>query len=243
MPLAAAVVGAAVIGGGASIIASHNASKAATHAADENNALQQNIYSQNAATLSPYVQAGNKATSSISALLGEDGSGAASDAFNAFTNSDGYKFRLAQGQKQVLSGLGARGYLDSGAAQKSLLNYGQGAGSDEFSKYLGYLTGQQGVGLSAAGAQAGVGINYANSVSANNNNAANTTGNAALSTAGTINGVLQNGVSAYALNQGLKSSYGGGGAVLGGMYQPSLGGQFSGGEYETPSLGEAWLGA
>jgi hypothetical protein len=208
MPLAAAIAGAAVIGGGASIIAAGKASSAAKHAADENNQLQTDIYNKNATTLAPYVRAGIKPTASISALLGQDGSGAANDAFNAFTNSDGYQFRVNQGEKAVEAALGARGYTDSGAERKALLSYGQGEASDEFGKYLGYLTGQQGVGLTAASAQAGVGQNFANSVSANNNNAANNTGNAYLSGANSINGILGSSLSAYGLSQGLKSSYG-----------------------------------
>jgi hypothetical protein len=242
MPIALplAIAGAAVVGGGASIIASNKAAKATKQAAQtasdttlqaarESNALQERIYNQNTATLSPFVAQGGKATSSINALLGLDGDpSAASAAFDTFRNSTGYDFRVGEGQKAVLSGLGARGYLDSGAAQKALLKYGQGVASDEFGKYYGALTGQQGVGLTAASAQAGVGQNYAGAVGANNTGAANVGANAALtagnaqgnsylSAANSLNGVLNNGVSAYALNSGLKSSYGASPALTGGL--------------------------
>lgn len=217
MPLAipAAIVGAAVVGGVASTIASGKASSTAQKVATQNNALQTDIYNQNKAALSPYEGAGTGASSTINAALGLGGDAtAASNAFNAFTNSDGYQFRLQQGQKAVTSALGARGYLDSGAAQKSLLTYGQGAASDEFQRWMQGLQTQQGVGLTAASAQAGVGQGFANAVSANNNNAANVSANAALSNAGTINSTVGSALSAYALNQGLHSSYGN--AALGG---------------------------
>ena len=148
------------------------------------------------------------------------GSSPANDAFNAYKSSDEYQSRLDQGAKSVQAALGSKGLLDSGAAQKSLLNYGQTAASDEFSKYLGNLTGQQNVGLTAASAQAGVGTGYANATSANNNAAATASGNAALSGANSVNSALSSALTAYGYNQGLGSSYGGASANsgLGGIY-------------------------
>lgn len=219
MPLALpiAIAGAAVIGGGASIIASNKASSTAKSVATSNNALETDIYNQNKATLAPFVGVGAPASNELNGLLGLGGDPAAANAaFQTYQNSDGYQFRLAQGQKSVTAALGARGYLDSGAAQKALLTYGQGAASDEFGRYVGALQGQQGVGLTAASAQAGVGQNYAGAVSANNNNAATVAANAALSGAGTINSTLNSALSAYALNQGLHSSYGGAGGLASG---------------------------
>lgn len=216
MPIAIAIGAAAVVGGGASIIASNKTSKAAKSAAATNNALQTQVYNENKATLSPYVGTGNKATTAIEGLLGIGGDSAASAAaFNNYKNSTEYTSRIKQGQDSVTASLGARGLLDSGAAQKALLQYGQTFGSNEFGTYLGNLQGQQQVGLGAASAQAGVGTNYANATSANNNNAANASGNAALSSASQINGILSNAIGAYSMSKGLGSSYGGSG---GGAY-------------------------
>jgi hypothetical protein len=108
----------------------------------------------------------------------------------------------------VTGALGNRGLLDSGAAQKALTKYGQATANQSLGQYLGYLGSQQQIGLGAASALAGVGQNFANSISVNNNNAANAAGNAALSNANSINGVLQAGLSAYGLSQGMGSSYG-----------------------------------
>lgn len=219
--VAVAIVGAAVVGTGASVASSNKASKTAQDTAAQNNALQRDIYGQNKDTLQPYVNTGNKATASIESLLGlNPDSGAAAKAYADYQNSTEYQSRLKQGSDSVISGLGARGLLDSGAAQKSLLKYGQTFGSNEFGQYLGNLQTQQGVGLSGASALAGVGTNYANAVTANNNNAANTSANASLANGATISGLLGNAVSAYGLSQGLGSSYKSGAALSQG-YSPA----------------------
>lgn len=139
------------------------------------------------------------------------GSDAQMQALNNFRNAAGYQDQFAEGQRSVTSALGNRGMLDSGAAQKALTKYGQSQANQSLQQYLNNLVQQQGVGLSGASAQAGVGQNYANNVSANNTANANNQANAALSGANTINGVLQSGVSAYGYSQGMGSSYGGGG--------------------------------
>ena len=72
----AAVIGGAIAGVGSvasAAIGSSAASKAANasaQAADKSAQVQKDIYNQNAATLSPYVQAGIPATGQINALLG-----------------------------------------------------------------------------------------------------------------------------------------------------------------------------
>ena len=218
MPVALplAVVGAAGIGAAASISASNKASKTAKAAADANNALQERIYGENKAVLSPYVQAGNAATPAIQALLGLDtGQGhleriaGQREAYDNWRNATGYQDQFAEGQRAVTGALGNRGLLDSGAAQKALTRYGQAQANQSFGQYYAMLAGQQQIGLGAASAQAGVGQQFANSVSVNNRYAADAQGNAALSGANSINGILQSGLSAYALSRGLGSSYGG----------------------------------
>lgn len=101
-------------------------------------------------------------------------------AFDTFRNSTGYQFRLGQGTDAINTGYAANGLLQSGAAQKALTRYGQDYASGEFGNYIGHLANQQGVGLGGASALAGVGQNYANSVSANNNSAGTAAANAAL---------------------------------------------------------------
>ena len=226
MPIAIAIGAAAVIGGGASIIASNKASKTAKQINTTNNAVAADVRNDNTALLAPYVEAGNKATNSIQALLGLGGDKAATDAaFQNWRDSTGYQFQFNEGQKAVEAGLGKKGYSESGAAKKALTQYGQNAASGSFGNYYGALTGQQGVGLSAANTNATTNMNFGNNVQANNTAAGNVQANAALANGGAINGIVQNGLSAFALSQGLQSSYGGGGFNASGLDPSSLAGR------------------
>jgi hypothetical protein len=101
------------------------------------------------------------------------------DAFDRFRQGTNYQWRLNQGANALTSNL-ARGTLDSGAAQKSILEYGQNFASNELGNYMNLLASQQASGLTAAGAVMGVNTNYQGNVTANNNNAANASSNAAL---------------------------------------------------------------
>lgn len=123
---------------------------------------------------------------------GQTAQGAAENAFDIFRNSTGYQFRLGEGMDAVNSGWAGAGALQSGAALKSALEYGQNFASNEFGNYMGYLGGQQGAGLSAAGAQAGVGLNYANNVSNLNQQNANALSNAAVARANNSNALISN---------------------------------------------------
>lgn len=69
MPIGA-TIGAAVIGGGASLLASSKATKASEEATAANNALQSQIYQQNSSNLQPYIQQGNAANSALNEWLG-----------------------------------------------------------------------------------------------------------------------------------------------------------------------------
>jgi hypothetical protein len=223
MPVAlpVAILGSAAIGAVASSSASKKATKAATDAANQNNALQQDIYNRNTAALAPYTEAGSAATPAIQALLGigrPDRAQAQMEAFDNWRNAAGYQDQFAEGQRAVTGALSRGGFLDSGEARKAFTRYGQGQANQSLGQYMGYLTGQQNVGLNAASAQAGIGQNYANSVGANNNYAAETTGNAALAGAGSINQALGTALSAYGLYKGMGSSYGSRGALGGSGY-------------------------
>lgn len=105
---------------------------------------------------------------------------AANDAFDIFKNSTGYQFRVNEGTNALNSGYAGSGLLQSGAALRALDDYRQNMASNEFGNYMAYLGNQQGVGLSGASAVAGVGQNYANSISNQNNAMASVLANSAL---------------------------------------------------------------
>jgi hypothetical protein len=241
--LGVAGIGGAVIASGNSKSAANTATQAAQQSAAQNNALQSQIYGQNSSNLSPYMQRGNAAGDSINSLLGLNSTpspgfgnggyfggqqgggqspGAAGNAFQNYLGSDGYQFRRQQGLDATNAGYAARGMLQSGAALKALSDYGQNTASSEFGKYLGYLGGQQGVGLSGANALAGVGTNYANATSANNDSAASARGNAALASSGQQNGTIN-------------SLFGAAGNI-GGQYANSLGSSYGSGITNNPGF-------
>lgn len=212
--VAAAIVGSAVVGGVVSSRASSKASKTARKTAEANNALERDIRNQNQAALQPYIDAGLKPTSAIQALLGFGGPDAMATqnaVFENFRNSAGYQDQFKEGVRSLQAGFGNKGLLDSGAATKASIRYGQSQANRSFGDYYSRLIGQQQVGAGSAGALAGVNQAYVNGVTNNNNNASDAQGNAALSNAANINGIIGAGLSAYSYNRGMGSTYGGGG--------------------------------
>ena len=77
----------------------------------------------------------------------------------------GYQFQMAQGNLAMQRNLAAHGMLDSGAAQKSLMEYGQGLASNYADKYVNGLQSLAGIGQTANQATAQSGMNAANQMS------------------------------------------------------------------------------
>lgn len=196
MPSWAAVAVAAV----GAVVGAVNGSKGADKAKDASQSatknsltLQKSIYDSNKAALTPYMDRGNAAGNAIQGLLGLGGNQAASEAAWAqFRNSSGYTSRLNQGLEAVTQNKAVNGLLKSGSALKGLNRFGQDYASNELGNYMSQLGQQQGAGLSATNALAGVSTGYANAASAlNQNNAANI-GNSALATASNNNALINN---------------------------------------------------
>jgi hypothetical protein len=97
---------------------------------------------------------------------------------------------MDQGLSALNNHYAGAGLLNSGAAQKAAIQFGQNTASAEFGNYLGQAAGQQQVGLSAANALAGVGTNFANNASAINSNNASNIANGALAQAGANNALI-----------------------------------------------------
>lgn len=217
MPVGA-MLGASAVSAGVGIYGASKAAGSAQHAADENNALQKYIYDQNSKNLGGFMDRGNEAGGNINSLLGLGGDAAGAEkAYNQYLDSTGYKFQLQQGADAIDSNAASSHLLHSGANLKNLSNYGQQMGKNYFQQYLGNLQTQQGVGLSGANALAGVGTDYANAVSQNNNSAATANGNAWLYGANQVGGLFNSAASMF----GQKAGAGGaGGAAGSGVWQP-----------------------
>jgi hypothetical protein len=106
--------------------------------------------------------------------------GSALDAFDRFRQGTNYQWRYGQGLKATEGSFATKGALDSGAAEKAKITFGQNIASGELSNYMNLLASQQAAGLSAAGAVMGVNTSYAGNVTAQNTNASNVSANAAL---------------------------------------------------------------
>jgi hypothetical protein len=128
----------------------------------------------------PYLNAGNKATGTLSQLLGTPGQGLLTPWTQQFTAptaaeaaaTPGYQFQLQQGEDAIQNSAAARGGLLSGGTLADLNNYAQGVASTNYqntfnnaltqyqSAYQTFLNnqnntynrlmGQEGVGLGAA---------------------------------------------------------------------------------------------
>lgn len=70
MALVAATIGAAILGGGATLLASNKAASASQHATDQSIALQQQQLAQTRQDEQPFVQAGYQATNALTSRLG-----------------------------------------------------------------------------------------------------------------------------------------------------------------------------
>ena len=99
---------------------------------------------------------------------------------NYIANSD-YAFQQQEGGNAVNSGYAGTGVVQSGAAMKALEKFRQNLQSGYRQQWAGGVANQQGVGVGAAGALAGVSTNFSNTIAASNSAASEARANAALS--------------------------------------------------------------
>ena len=213
MPLIIPAIIGTVGAVGGSLISSHaigQASQAATNAANQNNALQSQIYSSNKALEQPYINSGNSANDALQGFLGLGGDPAKSQAaLNNYLNSTGYQFNLNQALDGTSQAAAADGILNSGSTIKALQDRGTQVANTYGQHFEQNLQGVVNTGANSANALAGQGQGYANAVSNNNNSAATGVGNAAIARANSTNALIGTAISAYGLSRG-QSSFGGG---------------------------------
>lgn len=183
--VATAIGGALALGG--SLLSSSSNKKAANKAADVslqtaemNNALARDIYGQNKGVLAPYIASGVQPNALLGGAAGYGDTAGYQNAFKNFIGNSDYGFQFGQGANQVNSGYAGAGTLQSGAAMKGLEGFRQNLQSGYRGEFNNLLGNQQALGLSAGSALAGVGQNYVNTISANNNSAGSAAANAAL---------------------------------------------------------------
>ena len=229
MGIETAILGAGILGAGASIYGSSKAADAQREAANQANATQLQMYNQQRADLAPYTGAGVEGLNALRTYLGVGGDTSAANygGFNQrfgmdqFTADPGYAFRLSEGMKGLNANAAARGGLISGAALKAATNYGQQAGSQEYTNAFNRFMQQKeaersGYGdltrigqASAAGTAAAAG-QYGTAAAQNLANAGQATASGYVGTANAINQGLSQGISQYQTNSLLSGLRGAG---------------------------------
>ena len=166
------VAGAAISAGG-----QESAANTAAQTAAANNALQQQIYEQNVGYATPFMQRGNEAGDELAGFLGLGNDPAASQAaFQTLSQLHRLSIRQDRGDERGDRRQGGAGLLGSGSTLKSLDAFGTGLAQQYGQAYVGNLENLNASGQAAQGSLAGIGENYANAVSSNNNNAASAAG-------------------------------------------------------------------
>lgn len=256
--IASAIGGSAILGAGASIYGANAQSNAAAQSAaiqkqmaDQSIAAQKEMYQQGRADLQPYRESGVTAQNQLMQMLGIGGDVNAANygkygkdfGMSDFTADPGYAFRLSEGMKGLNASAAARGGMISGAALKAATNYGQQAGSQEYTNAFNrYQTnrnnqiaplmdferlGQASAAGSAAAANttgANLGSTYTN-LGSNLGQAAVAGGNAAATggynAANAFSNAASQGTSSYLQSQYLNKLAGGGNGVNPLTYTPS----------------------
>ena len=180
MGIETAILGSAVLGAFSANKASKTQSQAATQAADvqkqvadEQTALQREMFQAQQQQQAPYREAGVNALNKLQGLADYKMFGP-----EQFSADPGYGFRLAEGQKALDRSAAMRGGLISGGALKAATRYGQDMGSQEyqnaFNRYqiernatLNPLQSLAGIGQTANNQLGQAGQNYATSVGNN----------------------------------------------------------------------------
>lgn len=104
------------------------------------------------AQLSPYLQNGSSASNAAADYLGLGGTdGTGKTSADILAASPGYQFQLDQGNRALTAQQAASGSINSGAAQKAALKFGQGLANQIGQQYLSNLQSTAGTGLGAAG--------------------------------------------------------------------------------------------
>ena len=242
MPFAttAAIVGGLSAAGslGGAALAAHGAGKqadAATQAAelqheDAQAALdfQKQQYAQEQQNISPWLQAGQGAVSSLSGMLQNGGFPDWTQQFQAPTdvteqNDPGFQFRLAEGQKALERSAAAKGNLLTGGTAKALDRYAQDYASNEYGNVynralqqyqLGYNQFQQNQAnrFNRYASLAGLGQTAAGQLNSAGQSAANNVSNILLGSGQQIGSDIQNAAAAQASSYNAYANALGGGA-------------------------------
>lgn len=180
--------------------ASEDAAQAQASAAKSSTALQKYMYETSREDYAPWREAGANAVNELYTKV--------SAGPGVYSESPGYDFRLAEGQKAIERSAAARGNVLSAATLKALDRYSQDYASSDYDNFLARyyqsLTPYQslaGLGQTATAGTTTAGINAANQISAAQQNAGNAQAAGYINRANAITGAMSsasnNAIAAY----------------------------------------------
>ena len=163
-------LGGAYLGAAAQRKAGHEAAGAERYAADKNAETQRYFYDETRRDLTPYMDTGRQANSSMADLMGLNGEDGRNRGIANFRTDPGYQFAFGQGQQALERSAAGKGGLYSGRAGTALVNYGQGMADQQYGNYYNRLMGMSNagqnsaarVGASGSAAGSGIGSGYMN---------------------------------------------------------------------------------
>lgn len=130
--LAAANIGANIVGSLLGGRGARSAARRQQQAANEANRLLAGADQENYADLSPYRDMGAGATRQLTERLGPNGDLARRFTMADYQEDPGYQFRLNQGEQSINRNALARGRYNSGSVLKELQGYNSNLASQEF---------------------------------------------------------------------------------------------------------------
>ena len=228
--VATAVIGAGVLGAGATIWGANKAADTQSKNAERVAQMQQQQYAQTREDLSPYRAIGEDAGGRLTSRLSELTTPISVNPQD-FLNSDYYKFLETQGNRAVTNSAAARGLGSSGAALKGAAAFAKGLNSQEWQNNFNMQNINQtnaftrlkslvDTGQNAAAQTGTFGTQAAQNAGAALTGGANAQAAAANATGGALSG-LANNLGGYAMYQGLYGKGSNGPITYGGPNGPT----------------------
>lgn len=193
IPLAAAVLGSAVIGGGASIFGASKAANAQTSAANQANETQKAMFQNALQYTTPFMKMGADAIPWLQKLTTPG-----PDQTAALEATPGYQFNLSQGEKAITNQETMKGL--SGNTLRAGGAFASGLASNTWSDVVNKLISQVGIGSQAAGNVMGNSTMVGGQLGANITGAGNAQAGADIAGANAVSGGVGNISNALMLN-------------------------------------------
>ena len=182
-----AILGGAIIGGGASILASKSQEKGFERSADES----RRQFDLTREDFAPFREGGVNALGRLDRLNEGD--------FSGFFTSPGFEFVRDEGLRGIENRFSASSGTLSGNALRRLTEFNSGLASQEFGNFFNRNLAQAGLGQTATTSGAQVGANLSGNIS----NALIGAGNARASGVGGVNQAFQGGLGNFLFAKGL----------------------------------------